>query len=245
MHGFSLPLVFGAGVLSFLSPCVLPLVPPYLTYMSGATFEQLRADQALTGAVWRRSVFTSLFFILGFSTVFVALGATATAFGQLFRQVLPFLSPLAGIIIIIMGLHFLGLFRIRILDMQVRSSGPSAASGPVGGFLLGLAFAIGWTPCIGPILAAILAVAASRDTAGQGAGLLAVYSAGLGLPFLLAGMAIGPFLGFFEGFKRHLETVEKIMGGFLVLTGALFVTGQFTRLSIWFLETFPGLAKLG
>ncbi len=245
MPGISLPLVFGAGILSFLSPCVLPLVPPYLTYMGGASFEQLRTDKAVTGAVWRRSVFTSLFFILGFSIVFVALGATATVFGQMFRQALPFLSPLAGIVIIVMGLHFLGLFRIGFLDMQVRSSGPSAASGPVGGFLLGLAFAIGWTPCIGPILAAILAVAASQDSAAQGAGLLAVYSAGLGVPFLLAGMAIGPFLGFFDGFKRHLETVERVMGGILVLTGILFVTGQFTRLSNWFLVTFPSLANVG
>lgn len=245
MLGFSLPLVFGAGILSFLSPCVLPLVPPYLTYMSGATFEQLRQDKALTGAVWRRSVMTSLFFILGFSTIFIALGATATTFGQVFRQALPYLTPLAGIIIIIMGLHFLGVFRIKFLDIQMRSNGPSMASGPGGGYLLGLAFALGWTPCIGPILAAILAVAASQESALEGAGLLAVYSAGLGLPFLLAGMAIGPFLGFFDNFKKHLETVEKFMGGLLVLTGLLFITGQFTRISYWFLETFPGLANIG
>ncbi len=251
-----MPLVFGAGILSFLSPCVLPLVPPYLTYMSGSTFEQLRRDKALTGAVWRRSVFTSLFFILGFSVVFIALGATATAFGQAFRELFAlridlgfasfqFLPSLAGVIIIVMGLHFLGVFRIGFLDMQVRSSGPSAASGPGGGFLLGLAFAIGWTPCIGPVLAAVLAVAASQTSAIEGATLLAVYSAGLGVPFLLAGLAIGPFLSFFESFKKHLETVERFMGAFLVLTGILFITGQFTRLSFWFLETFPALSNFG
>ncbi len=245
MLGLSLPLVFGAGILSFLSPCVLPLVPPYLTYMSGSTFEQLRQDKVLTGAVWRRSVFTSLFFILGFSVVFIALGATATAFGQVFRQALPYLTPLAGIIIIVMGLHFLGVFRIAFLDMQVRSDGPSVASGPGGGFMLGLAFAIGWTPCIGPVLAAVLAVAASQTSAIEGATLLGVYSAGLGVPFLLAGLAIGPFLNFFDSFKKHLETVEKFMGGFLVLTGILFITGQFTRLSFWFLETFPALSNFG
>lgn len=242
---FSLPVVFGAGVLSFLSPCVLPLVPPYLTYMSGATFEQVRADGAVHGAVWRRSVLTSLFFVLGFSIIFILLGATATAFGQLFRQALPILTPLAGVLIILMGLHFLGVFRIGLLDRQVRHTGPGSASGPLGGFLLGLAFAIGWTPCIGPVLAAVLSVAATQQTAAQGAGLLAVYSAGLGVPFILAGLAIGPFLSFFDSFKRHLGLVEKIMGGLLVLTGFLFLTGQFTRLSYWFLETFPALSQFG
>ncbi len=242
---FSLPVVFGAGVLSFLSPCVLPLVPPYLTYMSGATFEQVRADGSVHGAVWRRSVLTSLFFVLGFSIVFILLGATATAFGQVFRQALPILTPLAGVLIILMGLHFLGVFRIGLLDRQMRHSGPGSASGPMGGFLLGLAFAIGWTPCIGPVLAAVLSVAAAQQTAGQGAGLLAVYSAGLGVPFILAGLAIGPFLSFFDSFKRHLGLVEKIMGGLLVLTGFLFLTGQFTRLSYWFLETFPALSQFG
>ena len=245
MFGFSLPLVFGAGVLSFLSPCVLPLVPPYLTYMSGASFEQLRADGATAGVLWRRSVGTSLFFILGFSLVFITLGATATAFGQVFRQALPILTPIAGLLIIAMGLHFLGVFRIAFLDRQLRHSGPQAASGPGGGFLLGLAFAVGWTPCIGPVLAAILSVSAAQDTAFEGAALLAVYSLGLGVPFLLAGIAIGPFLTFFDGFRRHLRTVEKVMGGLLVLTGILFITGQFTRLSYWFLETFPVLSQFG
>lgn len=242
---FSLPLVFGAGVLSFLSPCVLPLVPPYLTYMSGASFEQLRTEGANAGAAWRRSVLTSLFFVAGFSVIFVTLGATATAFGQAFRQILPYITPVAGIIIILMGLHFLGIFRIGVLDRQIRHHGPGVASGPVGGFLLGLAFAIGWTPCIGPVLAAVLSVAAGRESAMQGAGLLAVYSAGLGVPFILAGIAIGPFLNFFNGFKRHLGVVEKVMGAFLVVIGILFLTGGFTRLSYWLLETFPGLAQFG
>lgn len=252
----SLIVVFGAGILSFLSPCVLPLVPPYLTYMSGATFEQVRTDGAIHGVIWRRGVITSLFFVLGFSLIFIALGATATAFGQVFRSLfaysfaigdfrLPVLTTLAGLVIMAMGLHFLGVMRIGVLDMQVRHNGPAAASGPLGGFLLGLAFAIGWTPCIGPVLATILSVAAAQQTAGQGAGLLAVYSAGLGVPFILAGLAIGPFLSFFDGFKKHLNIVEKIMGALLVVTGLLFVTGQFTRLSYWFLETFPVLSQFG
>ncbi len=245
MDGFSFPLVFGAGVLSFLSPCVLPLVPPYLTYMSGASYDQLRADGTTAGVVWRRSVFTSIFFMLGFAVVFIALGATATAFGQAFRQALPILTPIAGLLIIAMGLHFLGIFRIGLLDRQLRHHGPGIASGPLGGFLLGLAFAVGWTPCIGPVLAAILSVAATQDTAWQGASLLGIYSLGLGVPFLLAGIAIGPFLTFFDGFRKYLGTIERVMGGLLVLTGVLFITGQFTRLSYWFLETFPGLANFG
>lgn len=243
---FSLPLIIGAGILSFLSPCVLPLVPPYLTYMSGASFDQLRAESTTGGGrlQWRVAI-TSLFFILGFSVVFITLGATATAFGQVFRQALPFLTPVAGIVIIAMGLHFLGVYRIGILDRQLRHNGPGVASGPLGGFLLGLAFAVGWTPCIGPVLAAILSVAASRDTAWEGAALLGLYSLGLGIPFFLAGIAVGPFLSFFNGFKKHLGMVEKIMGGLLVLTGILFLTGNFTRISYWFLETFPVLATFG
>jgi len=243
---FSLPLVFGAGVLSFLSPCVLPLVPPYLTYMSGASFDQLRDSGRSEGAaVQRRVAVTSLFFILGFGIVFTTLGATATAFGQAFRQALPILTPVAGVVIIAMGLHFLGVYRIALLDRQLRHHGPGVASGPLGGFLLGLAFAIGWTPCIGPVLAAVLSVAASRETAWDGAGLLALYSLGLGVPFFLAGIAIGPFLTFFNGFKRHLHRVEQVMGALLVLTGVLFLTGNFTRISYWFLETFPILATFG
>lgn len=245
MDDFSLWLVFGAGVLSFLSPCVLPLVPPYLTYMSGASFDQLRADGATAGVLWRKSVFTSLFFIAGFSVVFILFGITATALGQAFRQALPVLMPLAGLFIIAMGLHFLGVYRIGLLDRQLRHQGPGVASGPAGGFLLGLAFAIGWTPCIGPVLAAILAVAASKDTALDGAALLALYSLGLGVPFLLAGIAIGPFLSFFSGFRKHLGTIEKLMGVLLVFTGLLFLTGQFTRISYWFLETFPVLQQFG
>jgi cytochrome c-type biogenesis protein len=242
---FSLTLVIGAGVLSFLSPCVLPLVPPYLTYMSGASYDQLRAEANAPGKLTLRVAITSLFFILGFSLVFTAMGATATAFGQVFRQLLPILTPIAGVVIIAMGLHFLGVFRIGLLDRQMRHQGPGMASGPFGGFLLGLAFAIGWTPCIGPVLAAILSVAASRDSATEGAMLLGLYSLGLGIPFFLAGIAIGPFLTFFQNFKKHLGVVEKVMGVILIITGLLFITGNFTRISFWFLETFPVLATFG
>jgi cytochrome c-type biogenesis protein len=213
--------------------------------MSGSSFDRLRSDGASAGLVWRQSVFTSIFFILGFSLVFIIFGATATAIGQAFRQALPIITPIAGLFIIAMGLHFLGVYRIGVLDRQLRHNGPASASGPIGGFLLGLAFAVGWTPCIGPVLAAVLSIASVQDTAWQGAGLLGIYSLGLGVPFLLAGIAIGPFLTFFQTFRRHLGTVEKVVGVLLVLTGLLFLTGQFTRLSYWFLETFPILQSFG
>ncbi len=245
MSELTFPIIFMAGILSFLSPCVLPLVPPYLTYMSGASFEQLQQDGVKSGILWRRTVFTSLFFIMGFSVIFITLGATATAFGQAFRQIMPYLTPIAGLLIIAMGLHFLGIFKLGFLNMQIRHHGPSVVSGPLGGFGLGVAFAIGWTPCIGPVLAAILSVAAVQDSAAEGAKLLAVYSAGLGVPFFLAGLAIGPFTSFFEGFKKHLGTIEKFMGALLVLTGLAFMTGQFTRFSWWLLETFPALGLIG
>ncbi len=242
---FSLTAVFGAGVLSFLSPCVLPLVPPYLTYMSGASFEQLRGEGVTPGALQRKVMVTSVFFILGFAVVFVTLGATATAFGQAFRQALPVLTPVAGLLIIAMGLHFLGVYRIGLLDRQIRHNGPGVASGPLGGFLLGLAFAVGWTPCIGPVLATVLSIAASKETSLEGASLLGVYSLGLGVPFFLAGIAIGPFLTFFNSFKRHLLVVERVMGGLLVVAGLLFLTGNFSRLSYWFQDSFPVLQSFG
>ena len=245
MVDLSIPIVFGAGILSFLSPCVLPLVPPYLSYMGGTTFEELQKDGSTGSAAWWRTVITSLFFILGFSTIFVGLGASATLFGELLRSSLSWLTQLAGVIIIVMGLHFLGIFKIALLYRQAKFEGPSKASGPVGGYLLGLAFALGWTPCIGPILAAILPVAASSETAWQGAGLLAVYSAGLGVPFFIAALAVRPFMTFFKNFKKHLGLVEKVMGVFLIITGILFLTGDFTRISFWLLETFPVLQTFG
>jgi cytochrome c-type biogenesis protein len=244
---FSLPLVLGAGILSFLSPCVLPLVPPYLTYMSGASYDQLRAEaqSGSPGRLTTRVAITSLFFILGFSVVFVTLGATATAFGQVFRQLLPILTPVAGVVIIAMGLHFLGVFRIGLLDRQVRHNGPGVASGPAGGFLLGLAFAIGWTPCIGPILAAILSVAAAQATVAKGAVLLAIYSAGLGIPFLIAAVMVEQFSTLFARMKRHLANVERAMGVLMVVTGIAFLTGAISNVSIWLLETFPSLQNFG
>jgi cytochrome c-type biogenesis protein len=251
-----------AGVLSFVSPCVLPLVPPYLCYLAGVSLDQL-AGQASDTVARRTIVFSALAFVLGFTTIFVALGATASAFGQWFHSLLgyefalPFTGsdgrpieisvvPLvAGGLIMVMGLHFLGVFRIPILHRQARLEIRNHPAGPVGSYLVGLAFAIGWTPCIGPVLATILAVAGSEQTVGRGALLLAVYSLGLGVPFLIAGFFAGAFMHFMRRFRRHVAKVEHAMGALLVVTGILFITNQITALSFWLLDLFPGLAQLG
>jgi len=232
-----------AGTLSFLSPCVLPLVPPYLVYLAGTSLERL-ADEEPEPRVRREAVGAAALFVLGFSTVFVLLGASASAVGSLVRAYSDVLATIAGIVIIVMGLHFLGLTPIALMMREKRLTIPKPV-GLWGAYLMGLAFAFGWTPCIGPILAAILAIAASEATVAKGAGLLAVYSLGLGLPFMLAAFAVEPFAAFLARFRGHLATVEKAMGGLLVLTGIAFLTGFIGQASFWLLELFPGLGKIG
>jgi len=232
-----------AGLVSFLSPCVLPLVPPYLVYLAGASLERI-ADQEPEPRVKRETVVAAALFVLGFSTVFVALGASASVIGGLIRAYSQPLATIAGVVIIIMGLHFLGITPIALLHREKRV----AVAKPVGlwgAYVMGLAFAFGWTPCIGPILAAILAVAASEQTVTKGAGLLAVYSLGLGIPFIVAALAIEPFAAFLARFKKHLAKVEHAMGGLLVLTGIAFLTGSINQMSIWILEMFPILGRIG
>ena len=232
-----------AGTLSFLSPCVLPLVPPYLVYLTGTSLERL-ADNEPATLVKRDTVIAAALFVLGFSTVFVALGASASVVGAVLRAYSGILETVAGIAIIVMGLHFLGVTRIAFL-MQEKRATMIQPVGLWGAYAMGLAFAFGWTPCIGPILAAILAVAASEATVAKGAGLLAVYSLGLGIPFLIAAIAIEPFAAFLVRFRAHLGTVEKVMGGLLVLTGAAFLFGWIGQASNWLLEMFPLLGKIG
>ena len=232
-----------AGLISFLSPCVLPLVPPYLVYLTGASLERFAGAEP-EPIVKRNTIAAALLFVLGFSTVFVALGASASALGSLVRAYSDRLATLAGIAIIIMGLHFLGLTRLPFLMREKRLSAPRPV-GLWGAYVMGLAFAFGWTPCIGPILAAILAVAASETSVARGAGLLAIYSAGLGIPFVLAAFAAEPFAAFLARFRAHLASVEKVMGGLLVLTGIAFLTGFITQASYWLLETFPVLGTIG
>jgi cytochrome c-type biogenesis protein len=232
-----------AGLVSFLSPCVLPLVPPYLVYMAGTSLERF-ADTDSKPRVRRETVTAALLFVLGFTTVFVALGAGASVIGSLIRAYSGPLAIVAGIIIIVMGLHFLGLTPIALLHRQKRLE-VAKPVGLWGAYVIGLAFAFGWTPCIGPILAAILAVAASEQTVTRGAGLLAVYSLGLGIPFIVAAFAIEPFAAFLARFKTYLHRVEQAMGALLVLTGIAFLTGSINQVSIWLLEVFPGLGKIG
>jgi cytochrome c-type biogenesis protein len=232
-----------AGLVSFLSPCVLPLVPPYLVYLTGTSFERL-ADAEPEPAVRRKTVLAALLFVGGFTTVFVALGASASLIGALLRAYSHLLAIVAGIAIMIMGLHFLGLTRIGLLQREKRLEIPKPV-GLWGAYVMGLAFAFGWTPCIGPILAAILAVAASEATVAKGAGLLAVYSLGLGIPFVLAAFAIEPFAAFLARFRRHIVHMERVMGGLLVLTGIAFLAGWITQVSFWILETFPVLGTIG
>jgi cytochrome c-type biogenesis protein len=232
-----------AGLVSFLSPCVLPLVPPYLVYMAGTSLERF-ADHEPEPRVRRETVASALLFVAGFSTVFVALGASASVIGSLIRAYSEPLAIIAGLIIIVMGLHFLGLTPIALLHRQKRLE-VAKPVGLWGAYVIGLAFAFGWTPCIGPILAAILAVAASEQTVTRGAGLLAVYSLGLGIPFIIAAFAIEPFAAFLARFKNYLHRVEQAMGALLVLTGIAFLTGSINQVSVWLLELFPGLGKIG
>jgi len=249
---------FIAGLISFVSPCVLPIVPPYLCFLAGVSIDQLTEGEGGVGTPGiARNVFSSAFaFVLGFTTVFVMLGATASIFGQALREALAWtitvgpldinvIAAVAGLIIIVMGLHFLGIFRISMLYREARVHVENKPVGLFGAYLVGLAFAFGWTPCVGPVLAAILFVAGSEDTVARGAILLATYSLGIGVPFLIAAAFAGPFLTWAKGFRRHLGRVEKVMGGLLVLTGLLFVTGQMTTLSFWLLETFPALGTVG
>ena len=243
IHDVSIPAALLAGLVSFLSPCVLPLVPPYLIYLTGATIEHVANDE--TEASSRRAVMISAgMFVLGFSTVFVALGASASLIGSLIRAWSAELSIVAGIVIIIMGLHFLGLTRIGFMMREGRLPIPRPV-GLWGAYAMGLAFAFGWTPCIGPILAAILSVAAAEATVTKGAMLLAVYSAGLGIPFLIAAFMVEQFSALFARMKRYLVNVERAMGVLLVVTGIGFLTGAVTSVSIWLLETFPALQNFG
>jgi cytochrome c-type biogenesis protein len=233
---------FGAGLLSFLSPCVLPLVPPYLVYMTGSSLERL-ADAEPEPRVRREAVAAALLFVLGFSTVFVTLGASASAVGALLHAYSYVLGKIAGVVIIIMGLHFLGLTPIAWLMREKRVQ-VAKPVGIWGAYLMGLAFAFGWTPCIGPVLGTILAIAGSEGSVGQGAGLLAVYSLGLGIPFIAAALAVEPFAAFLARFRAHLGTVEKVMGGLLVVAGVAFFSGWITDLGSWLIQTFPDLGKL-
>lgn len=231
-----------AGLLSFASPCILPIVPFYLTYLAGAGLAELQDADGVSPALRRRAVIASLFFAAGILIIFVGLGATASAFGQVLREWFGVLRWIAAGIILIMGLHFLGVFRINALFREFRLDMGNTSNLSYGGsFLLGLAFAFGWTPCVGPVLAAILFTAAGSDNIMQGAILLFAYGLGMTLPFVMAAFFVGPFLRWAARFRRHLGLIEKIMGAMLVLFAMLIATDTVSVIADWMLRFGPGL----
>ena len=238
MSGLPLPLAaFVAGVLSFLSPCVLPLVPGYVSLISGSSVETLQRHEP---RVLRQVMRSSLMFIAGFALVFILLGAVATGIGQLTRQYYPLLTRVAGALIIVFGLHLTGIIKIKALYADRRLHQVKGGKSAWGAFVVGFAFAFGWTPCIGPILATILAFAAAEDTVLKGTALLAIYSLGLAVPFLLTSLGIDRFLAFYGRFRRHLHTVEVASGVLLIAIGLLVLTRHLTVLSgyLGFLNRF-------
>ena len=230
-----------AGLLSFLSPCVLPIVPPYLAYMGGVSVSEMET----TRAARRRVLLAAAMFVLGLSTVFLLLGFAFSALGRALLAWQDWFVLIAGLIVMVFGAHFLGIFRLGFLDREARLDAGDAGGSAFGAYLLGLAFAFGWTPCLGPILGAILGLAASEADLWRGTTLLAAYALGLGIPFLLVAAFFPRLTGFMSWMKRHLDRIERISGLLLWTVGLLMVTGQFTAFSWWLLETFPALATLG
>ena len=235
-----------AGLLSFLSPCILPIVPFYLSYLAGVSMNQISAEAEISRSVRIRAVLAACCFALGVITVFVGLGASASAFGGMVREYFSVLRWVAAATIIAMGLHFLGILRIGFLYRQFRAdTGSTSNVGFVGAYVIGLAFAFGWTPCVGPVLAAILFTAAGQETAQQGAVLLFAYGLGMTLPFIVAALFIGPFMSWMSKFRRHLGLVEKIMGAFLILFGVLIATNSINIIAQWMLENVPWFSAIG
>lgn len=230
-----------AGFLSFLSPCVLPIVPPYLAYMSGVSLNEIEGSRAAR----RKATVTALCFVLGLSTVFLFLGFTASALGTFFLRNQELFAQISGVVVIAFGFHFLGVFRIPFLDREARVEPGDYSGSAFGAYVLGLAFAFGWTPCIGPQLGAILSIAASEASVTRGTLLLGIYALGLGLPFLLAAMFLTRAMGLMNRMKRHMKLIEKLMGLLLIVVGVALVTGAFSTFSYWLLERFPALSMIG
>lgn len=241
MENVNILTAFVFGIISFISPCVLPIVPGYLSFISGYSFDELM--KTAPSDLFKKVTLNSVLFVLGFSVVFVALGASASAIGQFLLLRLNLFSKIAGAIIVIFGLNMVGLFKIKFLNYEKKFH-VNRRIGLVGSFVAGLAFAFGWTPCIGPVLAAILTVAAQQDTIGKGIILLSVYSLGLGIPFLVASLSVNFFLGFFRKFNRYIRWVEVAGGFLLIIVGILIMTNNLTMLSGFFAKWFPFLNEL-
>lgn len=234
---------FVAGLLSFVSPCVLPLVPPYLAYMGGVSIAELRGEGVTPAR--GRVLMSAVAFVAGFSTVFITMGATASWIGQAVGAYLGYFSYVAGVLIIGMGLHFLDVFRIPFLDRTARIGVTQKPAGLAGAYVIGLAFGFGWSPCVGPVLTAILLMAGASSSAGEGAWLLLIYSLGIGVPFLVAAGFAGAFMRWSARFRTRLGLIEKTMGVFLIAAGVLIFTGQMPTIAFWLIETFPVFQKLG
>jgi len=241
MTSVSYAAAFVAGLLSFVSPCVLPLIPGYLSFVSGVSLEEMRggAGGPTTVAARRQVLLSSIAFVMGFSLVFVALGASASAVGEFIGRRLPLLGKVAGVVIIVFGLHTMGLFRIRWLESEKRVQTKGKPAGMLGAMLVGVAFAFGWTPCIGPILGGILVVAGAQDTVTDGVKLLAVYSAGLGLPFMATALAVNRFFAASARIRRYYHAVEVVSGVLLVAIGGLIFTDQFSIIARFLQNYLP------
>lgn len=235
----------GAGFLSFLSPCVLPLVPAYLCFIAGVSLDELPKRPAGEAARNWLVPTSALAFVLGFSTVFVALGASASFIGRWVADYFDLLRLVAGGLLMILGLHYLGAFRIGLLFREARLWPDNRPAGLAGAYAVGLAFAFGWTPCVGPVLAAILMVAGVESSAEHGALLLGAYALGLGVPFLLASLVFLRFAGLMPALRNHLATIERVTGAGLLITGVAFLTGGMPKIAGWLLKTFPGFASVG
>lgn len=236
---------FFAGIFSFISPCVLPLVPGYISFISGVSFEQMQSANAADASRTRRQMLvTSLAFVLGLSIVFISFGAGATALGKTLIHYKGTLEKISGVLLVIFGLHLSGVFRIKFLDQDTRVQTNRRPAGPLGAVVVGMAFAFGWSPCIGPILGGILAIAGSRNSVGEGISLLAVYSAGLGIPFLLTSLAVDKFFVASKRIRKHYKKIELFAGGLLILLGVLIFFGQFTQITRYIDRMFPWLTNL-
>ncbi len=231
---------FLAGIVSFLSPCILPIIPPYLSYITGLSLEQI-TEKSKTSTAMFKIFISALAFVVGFSVVFILLGASASFLGKKLVEYFEILKYPAGAIIILMGLHFMGIFKISMLYRQAKVDVQKKPAGLFGSFLVGLAFAFGWTPCVGPVLSTILFVAGAEESAFHGASLLAAYSAGIGIPFLLAALFAGTFVSFLRKFGKHMGTVEKFMGAILVIAGILIMTGYMQEIGFFMQKMLPGL----
>ena len=236
---------FVAGLLSFVSPCVLPLIPAYISFLGGASLGQLTEEGGVDTATQRRVFYSAFAFVLGFSTIFISLGATATALSTLIAQHSLLLSQIAGTILVIFGLHYMGVFRIGFLNFEKRFHLENKPAVLIGSYILGLAFAFGWTPCVGPILASVLMVAASGGSTSYGILLLTVYAAGLGIPFLIAAFAVKPFMAFISRFKKQMRKIEITISVLLIITGIAIFTGDLAEVANWLLNTFPVFTKVG